>query len=111
MEKWTQTYDGGSMYDHMTTNLTEFMNYVLKGSTIVRQLLKELDLGFLNEGRRQSACYKLTINIQKILLPWYKKMNNSLLCVMSKCTIDKIHSLMFKSYPLPNYDTYLCHAK
>jgi len=29
--KWTQRYDGGKRYGHMTTNLAEYMNYVLKG--------------------------------------------------------------------------------
>ncbi|KAL5170049.1 hypothetical protein HKD37_11G031820 [Glycine soja] len=30
--KWTQTYDEGKWYDHMTTNLAECMNSVLKGA-------------------------------------------------------------------------------
>ncbi|XP_057434380.1 uncharacterized protein LOC130727291 [Lotus japonicus] len=31
-EKWTQAYDGGSRYGHMTTNLAECLNSVLKGA-------------------------------------------------------------------------------
>jgi hypothetical protein len=30
-EKWTQAYDGGKRYGHMTTNLAESLNSVLKG--------------------------------------------------------------------------------
>ncbi|KAH1082228.1 hypothetical protein J1N35_021989 [Gossypium stocksii] len=30
-EQWTQAYDGGLRYGHMTTNLTECINSVLKG--------------------------------------------------------------------------------
>ncbi|KAF7814447.1 uncharacterized protein G2W53_028416 [Senna tora] len=33
-EKWVCAYDGGRHYDHMTTNLAECMNVVLKGSQI-----------------------------------------------------------------------------
>ena len=29
--KWTQAYDEGKRYGHMTTNLAEYMNFVLKG--------------------------------------------------------------------------------
>ena len=28
--KWTQAYDKGKQYDHMTTNLAECMNSILK---------------------------------------------------------------------------------
>jgi len=30
LQKWTQAYDGGSRFRHMTTNLAECMNSVLK---------------------------------------------------------------------------------
>ena len=30
--KWTQTYGEGKWYDHMTTNLAEYMNSILKGT-------------------------------------------------------------------------------
>ena len=30
--KWTQAYDEGKQYGHMTTNLAECMNSVLKGA-------------------------------------------------------------------------------
>ena len=30
LQKWTQAYDGGSRFGHMTTNLAECMNSVLK---------------------------------------------------------------------------------
>jgi len=29
--RWTQTYNEEKRYDHMTTNIAECMNYVLKG--------------------------------------------------------------------------------
>ena len=29
--KWTQAYNEGKQYEHMTTNLVECMNFVLKG--------------------------------------------------------------------------------
>jgi len=32
LHKWSQAYDGGWRYTHMTTNLAECMNYVLKGA-------------------------------------------------------------------------------
>jgi len=32
LEKWTQAYDGCRRYGHMTTNLAECMNSVLKGA-------------------------------------------------------------------------------
>ncbi|XP_068485031.1 uncharacterized protein [Phaseolus vulgaris] len=32
LEKWTQAYDGGKRYGHMTTNLAECINSVLKGA-------------------------------------------------------------------------------
>ena len=32
LEKWTQAYDGGKRYGHMTTNLAECINFVLKGA-------------------------------------------------------------------------------
>nr|XP_007140718.1 hypothetical protein PHAVU_008G135800g [Phaseolus vulgaris]ESW12712.1 hypothetical protein PHAVU_008G135800g [Phaseolus vulgaris] len=32
LKKWTQAYDEGRRYDHMTTNLAECMNFVLKGA-------------------------------------------------------------------------------
>jgi len=31
LEKWTQAYYGGKRYGHMTTNLAECINSVLKG--------------------------------------------------------------------------------
>lgn len=31
-EKWTQAYDGGKRYGHMTTNFVECMNFALKGA-------------------------------------------------------------------------------
>ncbi|XP_017624984.1 uncharacterized protein LOC108468613 [Gossypium arboreum] len=31
-EQWTQAYDGGLRYGHMTSNLAECINYVLKGT-------------------------------------------------------------------------------
>ena len=31
-EKWTQAFDGGRRYGHMTTNLAECINAVLKGT-------------------------------------------------------------------------------
>jgi len=30
--KWTQAYDEGKRYSHMTTNLAECMNSILKGA-------------------------------------------------------------------------------
>ena len=30
LQKWTQAYDGGSRFRHMTTNLAECMNSILK---------------------------------------------------------------------------------
>jgi len=32
LKKWIQAYDEGRRYDHMTTNLAECMNFVLKGA-------------------------------------------------------------------------------
>jgi len=32
LEKWTQAYDGGKRYGHMTTNLAKCINFVLKGA-------------------------------------------------------------------------------
>jgi len=32
LEKWTQAYDGGKRFGHMTTNLAECINSVLKGA-------------------------------------------------------------------------------
>jgi len=32
LEKWTQAYDGGKMYGHMTTNPAEYINFMLKGT-------------------------------------------------------------------------------
>jgi len=32
VQKWTQTFDGDKRYGHMTTNLVECMNSVLKGA-------------------------------------------------------------------------------
>lgn len=32
LEKWSKTFDDGRRYDHMTTNLVECMNSVLKGA-------------------------------------------------------------------------------
>ncbi|XP_068466322.1 uncharacterized protein [Phaseolus vulgaris] len=32
LEKWTQAYDGGKRYGHMTTNLAKWINFMLKGA-------------------------------------------------------------------------------
>ena len=32
LEKWTQAYDGGKRYGHLTTNLAECINFMLKGA-------------------------------------------------------------------------------
>jgi len=32
LEKWTQAYDGGKRYGHVTTNLAECINFVFKGA-------------------------------------------------------------------------------
>ena len=44
LEKWTQAYDGGKRYGHMTTNLVESMNSVLKGaqSLLICALVKTI---------------------------------------------------------------------
>jgi len=42
LEKWTQAYDGGKRYGHMTTNLAECINFVLNGacSLLISALVK-----------------------------------------------------------------------
>jgi len=42
LEKWTQAYNGGKRYGHMTTNLAECINFVLKGarSLLISVLVK-----------------------------------------------------------------------
>nr|XP_007136176.1 hypothetical protein PHAVU_009G024500g [Phaseolus vulgaris]ESW08170.1 hypothetical protein PHAVU_009G024500g [Phaseolus vulgaris] len=42
LEKWTQAYDGGKRYGHMTTNLVECINFVLKEarSLLISALVK-----------------------------------------------------------------------
>ncbi|KAF1865181.1 hypothetical protein Lal_00004555 [Lupinus albus] len=40
-EKWTQSYDEGRRYGHMTTNLAEWVNDVLKGSRALPIMYKQ----------------------------------------------------------------------
>ncbi|XP_019423103.1 PREDICTED: uncharacterized protein LOC109360782 [Lupinus angustifolius] len=59
-EKWSQAYDGGRRYGHMTTNLAECINGVLKGSralpitALVRATYYRLNEWF-NEHRNEAS--------------------------------------------------------
>jgi len=39
LKKWTQAYDRGRRYGHMTTNLAKCMNSILKGARLLPILL------------------------------------------------------------------------
>ena len=55
-EKWTQCYDGGKRYGHMTTNLAECMNFVLKEAralpitALVKATFSKINVLFVNKG-------------------------------------------------------------
>ena len=55
-DKWTQAYDGGKRYGHMTTNLAESMNSVLKGAralpitALVKSTFYRLTSWFVEKG-------------------------------------------------------------
>ena len=56
-EKWTNAYDGGYRYDHMTTNLAETINSALKGihnllvTAIIKSTYFHLGKLFTNLGK------------------------------------------------------------
>ena len=60
-EKWTNAYDGGHRYDHMTTNLAEAINSALKGirnlpiTTIVKSMYCRLAKLFATLGKEVYA--------------------------------------------------------
>ena len=74
LEKWTQTYDEGKRYGHMTTNLAECINFVLKG-----------------------ACSLLISALVKASQPYLEKINKIQLCVLWKGLMQKILNLMSKN--------------
>ena len=73
LEKWTQAYDGGKRYGHMTTNLAECINFLLKGA-------RSLPISALVK----ATCYVQVIIIQKISQPYLEKINKIRLCVSWK---------------------------
>ena len=54
--KWTQAYDKGKQYDHMTTNLAKCMNSVLKGAralpiaALVNETFNKINDSFVTNG-------------------------------------------------------------
>jgi len=54
--KWTQAYDEGKQYDHMTTNLAKCMDSVLKGAralpitTLVNETFNKINDSFVTNG-------------------------------------------------------------
>ncbi|KAL5180791.1 hypothetical protein HKD37_01G001851 [Glycine soja] len=54
--KWTQAYDEGKRYGHMTINLVEYMNYVLKGARVlpiialVNETFNKINDSFITNG-------------------------------------------------------------
>ena len=61
LKKWIQAYDEGRRYDHMTTNLAECMNFVLKGarSLSICALVKttfEITKSWFVEWRTKTGC-------------------------------------------------------
>jgi len=61
LEKWTQAYDGGKRYGHMTTNLDECMNSILKGArslsiwALVKTIFQRTNSWFVERGTKVAS--------------------------------------------------------
>jgi len=61
LHKWTQAFNDGQRYGHMTTNLAECMNSVLRGarslliSTIVKSTFQKINSWFVERGMRMDS--------------------------------------------------------
>ncbi|XP_068498053.1 uncharacterized protein [Phaseolus vulgaris] len=61
LKKWTQAYDGGKRYGHMTTNLVESINSVLKGSrslpicALVKTIFERTNAWFVEQATKMQC--------------------------------------------------------
>ncbi|XP_040967217.1 uncharacterized protein [Gossypium hirsutum] len=59
-EQWTQVYDGGLRYGHMTSNLAECINYTLKGTRYlpITSVVRETYFRLATLFSKRAASYK-----------------------------------------------------
>ena len=86
--KWTQAYDEGKRYGHMTINLVEYMNYVLKGARVlpiialVNETFNKINDSFISNGmnmikaghRYSENVYVMMQENRRIAIPHYVRM-------------------------------------
>jgi len=116
LHKWTQAFDDGKRYGHMTTNLAECMNSVLRGaqslpiSAIVKTTFQKINSWFVEIGMRTDFMLRAGYTM-RISQTYFKTINRHRPSIMSNDIIGKILSLMFRRYQLPNFVEDQCHTQ
>jgi len=114
LEKWTQAYDGGKRYGHMTINLAEYMNSILKGTrslpiwALVRTTFQRTNSWFVEQGTKVASMIVGGHQFPKDLVASLRKnQQQSALCHVqrfnqdnTKFDVQEITSLHLRSRPM-----------
>jgi len=99
--KWTQAYDEGK-YGHMTINLIECMNSILKGArtlpitALVNETFNKINDSFVINGIKIMNMIKAGHRYSEDVYVMMKKINTLLPRIMFACMFEKHGSLRFK---------------
>jgi len=114
LQKWTQAYDGGSRFGHMTTNLAECMNSVLKRAhslpicALIKATFERTATWFVERGVKADSMLRAGHQYPKEINTIIKKINNKRECVKCVDTHETIMNFKFKRCFLHMITVYQC---
>ena len=92
LEKWTQAYDGGKRFGHMTTNLAECINSVIKGArslpicAIVKTTFERTKDWFVERGTKAKCMLRAGhLYSEDITAQLYKNEQQSAMYIVQRC--------------------------
>ena len=114
VQKWTQAYDGGSRFRHMTTNIAECMNSILKRArslpicALIKATFERTATWFVERGVKADSMLRASHQYPRKLMLLLEKINNNRECVKFVDTQEKIMNLKFKRCFLHMIIAYQC---
>ena len=114
LQKWTQAYDGGSRFGHMTTNLAECMNSVLKRArslpicALIKATFERTATWFVERGVKADSMLRADHQYIEEINAIIRKINNKWECVKFVDTQEKIMNFKFKRCFLHMITAYQC---
>jgi len=95
LEKWTQAYDGGKRYGHMTTNLAEWINFVLKGarslpiSALVKATFEKTKTWFVERAFKIDTLLRASHYYPKDITTLFRKnQQDSTMCLVERFNVE-----------------------